>query len=323
MSNDTRAYLAMQENELGPGQFKKNAPDPNVRWGKRIPIQFKANTVANGQANANMVASPMFKNNIPFAFGFRFGDPNNPNAPLRPFIQPGTFGNAATTNILGFRVTIIRSIDAKTGPVTDTVDLAEGESMPVCELLARQINISVTVQAFDPGFDTKPWVIEVTAAPVDSINCDSLTEMGGWDTISVPSQNFGNLNPDLVGYKTLTSAAVDASPNPVLLLPANPRRTQFSLMNVGPIPIAIGFGEAVLTSPIPGIPDYPGWGTSATGSFPYASLILPGITDFSKEFARYESVLGGFTGPVWGVAQPGHAPMKGIINVTEGERPIL
>jgi hypothetical protein len=319
MSKDTRAYLDIQRGMMG--NQKPNSPDPNVRWGKRAPIQFKANTAnTSGSVSATMISSPMFKENVPIAFAVRFGDPNNPTAPLRPYVQAGTFAGPGFGNIAGVRFTFIRSIDAKTGPVIDTVDLAEGEAMPSCELLARQITIAVTVFATDPTADTFPWTIEITAAPVSSISCEDLTELRGWDNITIPpaANDVGGFQ----GFVQMLSSAVDDPPNTYLLLPENPRRTQFSLLNVGTIPIAIGFGPAVI-SVAPGIPLFPSWGTTPEGLIPYATLILPGNTDHSKEFARYESVLGGFTGPVYGVAQPGHDPVKGIISITEGTKPVL
>lgn len=315
---DIHAYLATQQAMNGPK--RPNSPNPNVRWGKRAALQFKANSSATGIFSATMTSSEMYKQNIPMAFGFRFGDPNNPDAPLRPFIQPNTFGDSGSSNIAGFRVTITRSIDAKTGPVTDTVELFESESMPVCELLARQITIAVTIIATDPSLDTKPWTIEVTTAPVDSISCDSLTEMSGWDNVAVPPQTFVDAQGQK-GYVTLDSGLVDSAPIWVKLLNENPRRAQFSLLNAGPIPVAVGFGVPIDADT--GFPAFPSWGLVATGSFPYATLILPGNTDFTKAFARYESVLGGFTGEVWGVAQPGQSPVKGIISVTEGINPVL
>ncbi len=317
-----RKYLDIQRGMTGVAA--PNSPDPNVRWGKRAPIQFLANSSANGTVSATMVSSPMYKDNVVFAFGVRFGDPHAPGAPLRPFIQAGTFGSGGdpSNNIAGVKITIIRSIDAKTGPVTDTVDLAEGESMPACELLARQITIAVTVEVADPTIDTIPWIIEITAAPVTSINCDSLTESGGWETVSIPLDH-ADPTPLLQGYKVLDSAAgIDSTPLQVQILPENPRRAQFSIINVGTIPIAIGFGPR-LPSFEAGIPGFPTWGTTADGSFPYATLILPGITDFSKEFSRYESPIEGFTGQVWAVAQPGHGSTKGIICITEGTKPVL
>ena len=318
MRKDTWAYLKMQKGMMGP--TLPNSPDPNVRWGKRAALQYKANSSSNGTFSATMVASAMFKENVPIAFAVRFGDPNNPAAPLRPYIQPGTFAGAGFGNIAGVRFTFIRSIDAKTGPVTDTVDLAEGEAMPTCELLARQITIAVTIIAADPTTDTFPWTIEITAAPVSSISCEDLTELSGWENITIPP-----LATDLSGFQgfvQIISSAVDAIPNIALLLPENPRRTQFSLLNVGTIPIAIGFGPSVISG-APGVPIFPSWGTTANGLVPYATLILPGNTDHTKEFARYESVLNGFTGPVYGVAQPGHDPVKGVINITEGSKSVL
>ncbi len=302
------------------GPQKVNAPDANVRWGKRASLQYKANSSASGSVSATMVSSAMYRDNIPFAFGVRFGDPIDSNLPLRPFIQPQTIGGAS--NIAGIRITITRSIDAKTGPVTDTVDLAEGEAMPACELLARQITIAVTITAVDPTLDTPPLVVEVTAAPVTSIDCTSLTEVRGWEHVTIPPLP-ADITQVLQGYKTLGSDAVDAPPSFVQLLPENPRRTQFSLVNVGTIPIAVGFGPFVFSS-MPGIPIFPSWGTTASGLFPYATLILSGITDFSKPFARYESPIDGFTGEVWGVAQPGHGVLvKGVINITEGSKSVL
>jgi hypothetical protein len=317
MSKDTRAYLETQLAMMGPSKAP-NRPDPNVRWGKRVTLAYTGNNVASGNLSTTMVSSAVFKQNTPIAFGFRFGDPNNPLAPLRPFIQPGTFSG---TNIAGFRVTLTRSIDAKTGPVTDVVNIAEGETMPTCELLAMQLTIAIAIIPGSALFPTTPWTIEVTSAPVDSINCDDLVEIGGWETVSIPPENPG-LIPTVpgAGYRVLTSGVVDGDISE-LLLPANPRRVQFSIMNVGPIPVVLGFGPAKSSGV--GFPIFPSWGKVALGSFPYGTLILPGITDFSKPFARYESVLDGFTGEVWGVAQTGQSPLKAVLNITEGTKPVL
>jgi len=312
MSRDTRAYLSIQNAMMGGA--KPNSPNPNERWGKRQAMQYLAkNSNVNG-ISATFVSSGMFKNNVPMAFGFRFGHPQVPEAPLRPFIQPGTFG--APTNIAGFLVTITRSIDAKTGPVVDTVGLAEGEAMPTCELLARQITIAVTVIPVDPSADALPWTIEVTAAPVDSIDCDSLTEINGWVIAQIP-------NPFISGYRTLVSGIVDDDPlvTAVQLITENPRRKQFSVMNVGTIPVAIGFGPPYQYSLTPGKPFFPSWGTTALGSFPFATLILPPVT--GGIYSRYESPIDGFAGEVWAIAKPGLSPAIGVLNVMEGSQSVL
>lgn len=319
-SGDIRAYLKTQQRMMGNAKGP-NVPNPNVRWGKRLTVTYDGKNLNNGTASATMVSSDVFARNVPMAFAFRFGDPNNPLAPLRPFIQPGTFDpSGGGTNISGFRVTITRSIDPKTGPVVDTVDLDEGESMPTCELLALQITIAITVIAKFVGTPTVPWTIEVTACPVDSISCDSLTGNSGWDTVFIPPLATES-TPELQGYKTLTSGAVDSF-SPVLLLPENPRRSQFSIVNTGPIPVAIGFGPTIGVIPLVS-PFFPSWGLVSMGSVPYATLILPGNTDPTKEFARYESPLGGFTGEVWGTAQTGQTPKQGVVNITEGVRTVL
>lgn len=318
-SNDVRAYLKMQQGMAG--RASSTTPDPNVRWGKRTALVYGGPAARNGSVSATFVSSAMFKDNTPIAFALRFGDPNNPDFPLRPYIQPGTYG--LDSNIKGFEVTVTRSIDAKTGPVTDTVDLGEGEAMPACELLCRQLTIAVTVFALNPTSVTIPWVIEVTAAPVNSINCDSLTEVQGWDTVNIPPQG-PFITPVLQGYLRLVSGVVNAAPVQSKLLIENPRRTQFSIMNVGTIPVAIGFGPVVAGTGGPAnIPGFPSWGLVATGSLPFATLILPGNTDPTKDFARYESPLDGFTGEVWGCAQPGNNPTEGVIVVTEGTKPVL
>lgn len=318
-SNDVRAYLKIQQ--AMAGKPDANTPNPNVRWGKREALAYDGLGSHNGLVSSTMVSSAQFKDNIVFAFGFRFGDPNNPSFPLRPYIQPGTYG--VDSNIAGFRVTITRSIDAKTGPVSDTVDLGEGEAMPVCELLGRQITIAVTVIAANPASVTIPWVIEVTCSPVDSINCDSLTEVQGWDTVGIPPQT-PFVTPVLQGYVRLASGVIDAAPVQNKVLIENPRRTQFFITNVGPIPVVLGFGPPVAGTGGPAnIPAFPSWGLTTTGSLPFGTLILPGNTDPTKDFAHYQSPLEGFTGEVWASAQPGHSPTEGVVIVTEGTKPVL
>jgi hypothetical protein len=266
------------------------------RWGNRVllavapnadPI-YKLNSARN---SANFISLSDLGESVSVAIQVRFalaiaasGQPLLPFADLTPLISDPSYPAPVLT------LRLRRGVDPL-APVTDDVYQLPGfgtdglnkvqDCAPFDVITARSIGLDIAIT--QPG--ATPAQVAGTCLWVEAV---------------ATKINEVSARARLPGYFNTFAAPklIPSSATPVIALPGHAGRAQFVLCNTGNSNAWVSFGYVPVIS------------TSAT-------FVLPAAT--ATNFARYESPVDGFDGPVY-VVWDGTGTLSGGLLVTEGTR---
>lgn len=181
------AHLEPRQGDISP----HNVPANVGRWGGVFTLQ-------PGQSYTP-VLTPMFPVNIPIAYQIRFAP--RPAGPFTPIVPLG---------VDGVEVTLIKSIDLKSGGANERFILFDGMSQKTCTIIAR--NLAITLRSIG-GEGGANVTVQVSACPVAWVDCR--------DVAGTPASSY------LTAVETFVPAAV----GPVTLLAAKATRAQWFVQN--------------------------------------------------------------------------------------------
>jgi hypothetical protein len=181
------AALEPRQGDITPADVPKNVG----RWGGVFTLQ-------PGQSYAP-VMTPMYPINIPIAYQIRFA--LSPAGPFTPVCPNG---------VDGVEITLIKSIDLKSGGANERFRILDGQSQPSCTIIARNLNITVRSIGGEGGANV---TMQVSACPVAWVDCQ--------DVAGTPASS----------YASTVSTFVPAAVGPVTLLAANAARAQWFVQN--------------------------------------------------------------------------------------------
>jgi len=156
------------------------------------------------------------------------------------------------------RVTVQKSFGIKTGAATEFFDLAPGDALPFCSLIARGLTISVEIS----GDPTAPDLfVQLVAAPTTNIDCADV----------IPPTPSGSASAPITSTATTRFPAVAANTYNIDGT-ATPKMRYFSIVNQSSANLFVHLGDGVDVAP----------------GEEFATVILPGDADAGYENVNYQ-----------------------------------
>lgn len=222
-------------------------PSPSGgRWGKVLLLHTDTLNGQPPRTSVTFIDTELLPQITPMAVSLRFSLDGQTFTPAVPSAFGGTL-----------RVQLIEAVDMKAGPFVESFTLEADDVQPFCGIICRALSLSVNLE----GENQQIWV-QAVAAPTTSIDCA--------DVIGPPSTTT-TIRPMTDGSATRVAAVAAVT----TLVPANPDRGLFSIVNQSNVNLFVRLGDGVDVTP---------------GS-ELATIVLPASVVGGWEVANYTGVI--------------------------------